>query len=274
MKRISTFGAILFVSLLSSPSWSAALEAAAYMDAVVERYWWYEFERTTSYFGAQVGVIGAIALSVIVLWLSKTIKTLSKHFRSKREHERVIIDRELRIKDTVTKNVSNIASKTADAAEISDGTHQRVFSRGFLFSEEKKLSLIRELLGQRIKQRMRMDGFDGMEYQLEVEKLGDLALIGSPEGTILAIVEDAIKMHKQGTQLSNILGLIEHSRKDQGHIESEFIEILRVANKPLQPNPCINMYCKYRMAIEQNSVMTTSEVDDAIEKASIEIMKW
>ena len=115
MKRINTFGAILFVSLLSSPSWSTALEAAAHMDAVVERYWWYEFERTTSYFGAQVGVIGAIALSVIVLWLSKTIKTLSKHFRSKREHERVIIDRELHIKDTVTKNVSNIASKTADA---------------------------------------------------------------------------------------------------------------------------------------------------------------
>jgi hypothetical protein len=274
MKTINTFVSILFVSLLSSPSWSDAIDIDVLTYELNALIWHHEYSAYLNNFGPQKSVIGAIAVSAMVFWLSKTIKALFRDIRSASEQERVIIERDRRIKNTGAKNVSNSATKATDAEVVFNGRVQRVSSRGYLFSEEKKVSLIRELLGQRIEQRMRMDGFDGMEYRLEVEKLGDIELIGTPEGTILAIVEDAIKMHKQGAQLSDILGLIEGSRKHEGHIESEFIKILRVANKPLLPNPCIKMYCNYRMAIEHNSVITPSEVDYAIEKISNEIMKW
>jgi len=139
----------------------------------------------------------------------------------------------------------------------------------FLFGGEKKLSLIRELL----EQRMRRAGFDGMEYRLEVKRLGKIQLLGTPEGGIVTIVETVIKMTKQDLPLSRIIESIENHRRNLGHSASEFREIINIA-KGVSPDPCLSIYCRYRMSFEHNSLLTPSEVDDVLVKAFNEIRKW
>lgn len=138
----------------------------------------------------------------------------------------------------------------------------------FSFDGEKKLSLIRALVGQR----MRRASFDGMDYQLEVDRLGGLQLIGTPEGGIVTIVETVIKMTSQGAPLSQIIESIESHRKHLGHSKSKFREIINIAKGAL-PDPCLSIYCRYRISFEHNALLTPSEVDSVMVKAFNEIRK-
>jgi len=148
-----------------------------------------------------------------------------------------------------------------------DRRQRRITILDFLLDGKKKSSLIRELLGQR----MRRAGLDGMDYQLEVDRLGEIQLLGTPEGGIVTIVETVIKMTNQGVPLSQILESIENHRKNLGHSASEFRGIINIA-KGASPDPCLSMYCRYRMSLEQNSLLTQSEVNDATVKAFNEII--
>ena len=139
----------------------------------------------------------------------------------------------------------------------------------FLFGSEKKLSLIRELL----EQRMRRSGYDELEYRLEVKRLGNNQLIGTPEGTIVTILETIFKMQKNGLMLGQIISSIESHREKIGSDKNEFNEILNVAQGS-NSGECVTQYCSYRIYIEHNSMLNPSEVEDVIIEAMKEISNW
>tara|TARA_B110000503_G_scaffold95977_1_gene144423 strand:- start:1272 stop:1700 length:429 start_codon:yes stop_codon:yes gene_type:complete len=139
----------------------------------------------------------------------------------------------------------------------------------FLFGGAKKLSLIRELL----EQRMRRSGYDELEYRLEVKRLGNTQLVGSPEGTIVTILETIFKMQKNGMMLGQIITSIENHRQKIGNDQNEFNQILKVA-QGANPGECVTQYCSYRIYIEHNSMLNPSEVEDVIMEAMKEIPNW
>jgi hypothetical protein len=139
----------------------------------------------------------------------------------------------------------------------------------FLFGGEKKLSLIRELL----EQRMRRAGFDQMEYRLEVKRLGKIQILGTPEAAVVTIVETLIKMVKQEVPAFQIIESIENHRKNLGHNASEFREIINIA-KSEDFGPSLFQYCRYRMSLEHNSLLTPLEVDYVASNAFEEIRQW
>lgn len=139
----------------------------------------------------------------------------------------------------------------------------------FLFGGTRKLSLIRELL----EQRMRKSGYDELEYRLEVKRLGNNQLTGTPEGTIVTILETIFKMQKNGLMLGQIISTIEDHRKRIGSDQNKFDIVLNTAQSA-NPGDCVTEYCTYRIYIEYNSMLNPSEVEDVVTEAMKEIPNW
>ena len=135
----------------------------------------------------------------------------------------------------------------------------------FLFGGKKKIELIRELL----EQRMRDAGFDDMSCRLKVKQLGNLQLIGTPEGTIVTIIESVLKLQSQGAMISSILQSVEGHRRRISHDPKMFSEILAYANKsPSEAGMAIPIYARYRVDIEYPNIFTNEQFENAFSRAT------
>ncbi len=139
----------------------------------------------------------------------------------------------------------------------------------FVFGGKRKLELVRELL----EQRMREEGFDDMDSRLRVKQLGNLQLLGTPEGGIVTIVETVIKSQKQGALLTSILSSIENHRKGLGSDPYDFAEIMKLASGP-QAGDSVGAYCFYRLNIEHPGRVSIEQCMRALEQCSQEIASW
>lgn len=141
----------------------------------------------------------------------------------------------------------------------------------FIFGGKRKLELIRELL----EQRMRSAGFDDMGSRLMVKELGNVKLIGTPEGTIVTIIELVIKLQKQGLLIGQVLDSIENYRKSlKGHNQSEFMEILNLTRGSVdEASSAVPLYCLYRINLEYPGLMNEEQFGNAFMKATQELMK-
>lgn len=139
----------------------------------------------------------------------------------------------------------------------------------FVFGGKRKLELIRELL----EQRMREQGFDDMDSRLQVKELGNMQLLGTPEGAIVTIIETVIKSQKQGALLASILSSIENHRKKLGSNPHEFAEIINIARGP-QSGESVGVYCYYRLNIEHPGRVSVEQCMSALEQCAQEIASW
>ena len=131
----------------------------------------------------------------------------------------------------------------------------------FLFGGKKKIELIRELL----EQRMRAVGFDDLDSRLKVKSLGNMELLGTPEGAIVSIIETIIKMQGQGILLGQILSSLENHRKSLGQDPETFKEILSIS-RGSQAGASVPMYVHYRVGIEAPDRMSDDQINRAIEQ--------
>lgn len=139
----------------------------------------------------------------------------------------------------------------------------------FIFGGKRKLELIRELL----EQRMREEGFDDMESRLRVKELGNMQLLGTPEGAIVTIVETVVKSQRQGALLASILSSIENHRKTLGSNPHEFAEIIDMARGP-EAGASVGVYCYYRLNIEHPGRVSVEQCMSALTQCAPEIASW
>lgn len=134
----------------------------------------------------------------------------------------------------------------------------------FMFGGKRKLELIREL----IEQRMRESGFDDMESRLKVKQLGNLKLIGTPEGAIVTIVDTALKLQRNGALISQIIASIENHRRSLGHNPSDYEDILAMARQSVdKAGNAMPIYAMYRVNIENPGLLTTEQFESAFIQA-------
>jgi hypothetical protein len=139
----------------------------------------------------------------------------------------------------------------------------------FVFGGKRKLELIRELL----EQRMREQGFDDMDSRLRVKELGNMQLLGTPEGAIVTIVETVVKAQKQGALLTSILSSIENHRKTLGSNPVDFADVLDMARGP-QAGESVGFYCYYRLSIEHPGRISAEQCISALDQCAPEIASW
>ena len=139
----------------------------------------------------------------------------------------------------------------------------------FIFGGKRKLELIRELL----EQRMREEGFDDMDSRLQIKGLGNIQLIGTPEGGIVTIVETVIKSQRQGALLASILSSIENHRKNLGSDPQEFAEIINMA-RGSEAGDSVGAYCYYRLNIEHPGIVSIEQCMRALSQCAQEIASW
>ncbi len=134
----------------------------------------------------------------------------------------------------------------------------------FLFGGTRKLEIIRELL----EQRMNDLGFGDMESRLKIKQMGNTALIGTPEGTLVTIIESIIKMQRQGLLLWQILEALENHRKRTGHDGWTFVQISSLSRKsPEEASNAIPMYARYRINMEHAGLMSDEQFESAFLQA-------
>ena len=135
----------------------------------------------------------------------------------------------------------------------------------FLFGGKRKLELIRELL----EQRMRAEGFDDMESRLKIKQLGNLQLIGTPEGTLVTILETVISLQKKGVLIGQILSSIEDHRKGvSGQDPTEVERITNLCRSSVDDAiQAIAEYAFYRVRIEHQGRMDASQFEAAFLQA-------
>ena len=140
----------------------------------------------------------------------------------------------------------------------------------FFFGGKDKLELIRELL----EQRMRALGFDDIDSKLKVKQLGNMQLIGTPEGTLVSIIETVVKLQKSGVLIWQIIDKLENHRRSTGHDANEFNYIMKIANSAQTAGDAVPMYCKYRLDLEYpNQQMSESHFESAMLQATQFLMR-
>lgn len=139
----------------------------------------------------------------------------------------------------------------------------------FLFGGKKKIEFIREL----VEQRMRNLGFDDMEWRLKVKQLSNSELIGTPEAGIVTVLENVIKMQKQGIFIRQILESIENHRKTLGHDVAEFSILLKLASGSSEmAGSAVPRYCFYRLNMEAPGKMSEEQFIKTFEQ-TVEYLK-
>ena len=116
----------------------------------------------------------------------------------------------------------------------------------FVFGGKQKLELIRELL----EQRMRGIGFDDMDSKLKIKQMSNFQLIGTPEGTLVSIIEIFVKLQKSGMLIWQVIDKLENQRQRIGHNADDFNSIMNIARNPNKAGEAVPMYCSYRLDLE------------------------
>ena len=121
---------------------------------------------------------------------------------------------------------------------------------------------------------MRGMGFDDMEYRLKIKEMSNTQLIGTPEGTLVTIIENVIKLQRQGMLISQILQTIENHRRTIGQDLNEFREILDSTKGSIeQASEAVPKYCFYRINFEHSGHMTSEQFGNAFIQATEFLMK-
>lgn len=142
----------------------------------------------------------------------------------------------------------------------------------FIFGGKAKLELIRELLLQR----MNMLGFDDAESKLKVKQFGNTQLIGTPEGTVVSIIQAVVRFQKKGLLIGQIIDRLERHRRSIGHDDNEFDCIMKIANSASaeQAGEAVPMYCRYRLDLEYpNLHISDDHLGSAMLKATQNFMR-
>jgi len=135
----------------------------------------------------------------------------------------------------------------------------------FLFGGKKKLELIRELMEQRV----RNMGYDGIEYNLKIKQLGNLELIGTPEGVIVTIIETVFKLQKQNKIIPDILQAIENHRRRISEDTNVFNAILLSSYGVTQEaSNAVVDYTQYRVNLEHPGKVSEEQFKDTFSQAS------
>ena len=141
---------------------------------------------------------------------------------------------------------------------------------GLFLNEKIKLELICKLLAQRI----RNLGFDELECR-KVKELNKMQLLGTPEGTIVTLIENIISLQRQGMLIGQIINSIENQRKTIGSNSIEFSEICNLTTGSIEESGnAIPLYCLYRVNIEYQGIITEEEFGYAFMEATQEIMNY
>ena len=140
----------------------------------------------------------------------------------------------------------------------------------FLFGGKQKIELIRELL----EQRMRDIGYDDMHFRLQIKQMGNMQLMGTPEGTLVSIIETVIKLQRSGVLITQIIDKLEDHRRRIGHDASSYLTIKQTAQSRDDAGSAIPMYCKYRLDLEYPTQPISDEhFSSAFEQITIFLMK-
>ena len=98
--------------------------------------------------------------------------------------------------------------------------------------------------------------------------MGNLQLIGTPEGTVVTILESITKARGQGRPISQTLEMIEDHRKSTGHDFWQYHQIIDMSNKPSeQAADSLPMYVRYRVNLEHPGVMNDEQFMNAFVQA-------
>ena len=135
----------------------------------------------------------------------------------------------------------------------------------FLFGGKEKLELIRELMEQRI----RNMGYDGIEYNLKIKLLGNMDLLGTPEGVIVTIIETVFKLQKQNLEIYNILFRIEKHRRRIGEDKNVFEAIVLSSSGTVEEaSQAVVDYTQYRVNLEHPGKVSEEQFKDTFSQAS------
>lgn len=135
----------------------------------------------------------------------------------------------------------------------------------FLFGGKRKIELIRELL----EQRMQDLGLGDLDSRLKIKQMGNMQLMGTPEGAIVTIVETMIKMQRQGLLIWQALQVIENHRKSLGQDPWKFIQIADIGRRPPgEAGEAVPMYVRYRTHIEHPGLMSDEQFERAFVQAA------
>ena len=132
----------------------------------------------------------------------------------------------------------------------------------YLFGEDKKIALIREML----EQRMRTSGFDDLEYRLHIKQMSKLQLMETPEAAIIVIMETIINSQKARVFLPHIFVEIEKHRSRIGHEP----ELFKIALELAQENDelAVPNYINYRIQIEAPGRMNEEQFVNSFNTAA------
>lgn len=136
------------------------------------------------------------------------------------------------------------------------------------FGGKKKLNLIRLLL----ERRMAEMGYDDYEHQLILKNIGKLELLGSPEATLISIIEMVRNLQRKGMLISHILAKIEMKRSSSGSDQHQFKSCINLS-RGSDPAQAIFSYCAYRLDIEHQGVVPKEIMLEQIEIATLEIWR-
>lgn len=141
----------------------------------------------------------------------------------------------------------------------------------FLFGGKKKIELIRELL----EQRMADNGYSELTYRLKIKQMGNLQLIGTPEGSLVTILAIVIDGQKSGMSLYQILESIEKNRRKIGQDFAEYFSILNMTKgTPEQAALAVSEYCLYRLDLEYPNEVHYHQFLNAFEQATDVLSKY
>ena len=136
------------------------------------------------------------------------------------------------------------------------------------FLGKRKLALIRVLL----EQRMRNSGFDDMEYRRNLKELSNIQIIGTPEGTLVTIVDTVVKLQRKGMLLRQALTSIENHRRRIGSEPATIEKILAISSGP-DAGMSVPLYCKYRLDIEHPGRFSEEHLMKAFRLATEELWR-
>lgn len=137
-----------------------------------------------------------------------------------------------------------------------------------MFGIKKRNALIREL----IEWRMADSGFDDLSSRLKTKELSFLQIMGTPESTIVNIIETIIIYNNRSIPLHEALEKLERKRGRIGRMPTEFNDIRNLSIHNAEA--AVFLYCVYRVEVEHYGVMSTEQVDYVFSVAWKEIKSW
>lgn len=137
-----------------------------------------------------------------------------------------------------------------------------------MFGIKQRNALIREL----IEWRMADSGFSDPSSRQMSKELSFLKIMGTPESTIVNIIETILIYSQRNAPLHEALEKLERKRGRIGRVPAEFNAIrgLSFSNS----GQAVVLYCAYRIEVEHYGVMSSDQVEQVVKRAWEQITSW